>query len=194
MSEKQEKSVESNAKKRTLVALAAGALALATLGYVAINRSAPEAATENDDLLASLVTREDKATSEIERTQLRLMRLQVNVAKTSEILCLNSLQATLAVAVVMVEARQNIDFVAENIKSIKVAPFASAKDEKAPVKYFIRLEFADGSVRYYDDQKVGGYSRDELSAFAVVGEADEDKIPEFTTTIRQEAYHQFGIE
>ncbi|MBQ2788622.1 MAG: hypothetical protein IJE97_03230 [Thermoguttaceae bacterium] len=35
MSEKLEKSVKSNAKKRTLVALAA-------LGYVAINRPAPE--------------------------------------------------------------------------------------------------------------------------------------------------------
>ncbi|MBQ6827833.1 MAG: hypothetical protein IJO46_07445, partial [Thermoguttaceae bacterium] len=78
MNEKQEKSVKSNAKKRTLVFAAAGALALAALGYVALNRSAPEAATENDDLLTSLVTREDKATSEVERTRLRLMRLQVH--------------------------------------------------------------------------------------------------------------------
>lgn len=193
MRKKLEKNVESNAKKRTLVFAAAGALALAALGYVAINCSAPE----NDDApQTTLATDANAPTSDLERTLAKLEK-----ARSMSVQLIQAInprpdqkRKALEIAIAYFGARENLDYVAANVKSIKVVPFANAEDENASVKYFVRVAFSNGDVRYYDEEKVGGYERAEFPTFAVVGELSENKIPEITTYRRAKIYEQFGVK
>ncbi|MBP3557438.1 MAG: hypothetical protein J6K20_07045 [Thermoguttaceae bacterium] len=188
MSEKLEKNVKSNAKKRTLVFAAAGALALAALGYVAINRPA----SENDG--SAQATRK-APTSDFERTLAKLEELRPLSVQLIQLIIPKASQEMMAleIAIKYFGARENIDYFAANVKSIKVVPFKNLKDENVSVKYFVRVVFSNGDVRYYDEEKVGGYERAELSTFAVVGELSEDEIPEIATMDRLEVYKQFDV-
>lgn len=188
-----EKNIESNAKKRTLIFAAAGALALAALGYVAINRSAPE----NEGVpQTTLLTDANAPISDFERTLAKLEELRPLSVQLIRSIVPKASQEIMAIeiAVKYFGARENIDYVAANVKSIKVVPFANLEDEKASVKYFVRVAFSNGNVRYYDEEKVGGYERAELSTLAVVGELSEDEIPEIATMDRLEVYKQFDVK
>ncbi len=193
MNEKLEKNVESNAKKRTLVFAAAGALALAALGYVALNRSAQE----NDGApQTTLATDANAPTSDFERTLAKLEKARPMSVQLIQAINPRADQKrkALEIAITYFGARENLDYVAANVKSIKVVPLANVEHENASVKYFVRVEFANGTVRYYDEEKVGGYERAELSTLAVVGELSEDEIPEITTDRRPKIYEQFGVK
>lgn len=185
MSEKPEK----NAKQRTLIFAAAGALALAALGYVAINRPA----SETDG--SAQATRKTP-TSDFERTLAKLEELRPLSVQLIQLIIPKANQEMMAleIAIKYWGARENIDYVAANVNSIKVVPFANLEDEKASVKHFVRVAFSNGDVRYYDEEKVGGYERAELSALAVVGELSEDEMPEITTMDRLEVYKQFDVK
>ncbi len=187
MNEKTEKNVESNAKKRTLIFAAAGALALAALGYVAINRPA----SEND---GSAQATQKAPTSDFERTLALLEELRpLSVKMIQYYPRADQKKKALEIARHYFAARENIDYIAASVTSIKVVPFTNLEDKNASVKYFVRVGFANGNVRYYDEEKVGGYEREELQTFAVAGELSEDEMPEITTGKRKEIYEQFGV-
>ena len=215
MDEKMEKNIKSHKTKKRMLILATGAaLALAAFGVVATNRPASEtdspkaeetqredaavvrATPENSDAQATLATGEQEPTSDFEQTLAKIEELRPYSVKLIQTTTATTDQKKIALefAILLYAARENIDYVSANVRSIKVVPFANVEDENASVKYFVRVEFANGKVRYYDEEKVDGYERAELSTLAVAGELSEEEMPEIATRNREELYERFGVK